>query len=183
LLEDGTVLGWGFNRFGEVGDGTTTNRDRPTKVAGVSNAVAISAGWDFSVALLSDGTVMEWGATYSNPSPRPTPAPVIGARGVRALVAGGAHVAAITNSGGVMTWGSDAHYETGRSGNPLVPALVKGLDDVRSLAAADGTNVAVLGSGRIMTWGEVREWTRPGGGGAGLSPFPILFWLDGLDQS
>jgi alpha-tubulin suppressor-like RCC1 family protein len=183
LLKDGTVRAWGFNGLGQVGDGSTTNRDRPVAVSGVRNAVAIAAGWDFSVALLSDGTVMEWGATYTNPSPRPTPATVVGARGIRALVAGGAHVAAITNSGGVMTWGSDGHYETGRSGNPLVPAPVRGLDDVRSLAAADGTTTAVLGSGRIMTWGEVREWTRPGSGGAGLSPFPILLWLDGLDQS
>jgi len=182
LLQDGTVLGWGFNRFGQVGDGTTTNRDRPTEVAGVRNAVAISAGWDFSVALLSDGTVMEWGATYSNPSPRPTPAAVVGARGIRALVAGGSHVVAITNSGGVMTWGSEAHYETGRSGNGLVPGLIKGLEDVRSVAAADGTNIAVLGSGRMMTWGEVRPWTRPGNGQADLSPFPIQLWLDGLEQ-
>jgi hypothetical protein len=41
----------------------------------------------------------------------------------------------------------------------------------------------VLGSGRMMTWGEVRGWTRPDSGGAGLSPFPILLWLDGLEQS
>lgn len=182
LLQDGTVLGWGFNRFGQVGDGTTTNRDRPTEVAGVRNAVAISAGWDFSVALLADGTVMDWGATYGNPAPRPTARAVTGARGIRALAAGGSHVAAITNTGGVMTWGVNGHYETGQSGNPLVPGLIKELQGVKSLAAADGTNIVVLESGRMMTWGEVRPWTRPGNGQADLSPFPILLWLDGLDQ-
>jgi hypothetical protein len=34
----------------------------------------------------------------------------------------------------------------------------------------------------MMTWGEVREWTRPDDGGGGLSPYPILLWIDGLDQ-
>ena len=33
-----------------------------------------------------------------------------------------------------------------------------------------------------MTWGEVRTWTRPDDGQANLSPFPILLWLDGLEQ-
>jgi alpha-tubulin suppressor-like RCC1 family protein len=29
LLADGSVVGWGYNRFGELGDGTTTNRSTP----------------------------------------------------------------------------------------------------------------------------------------------------------
>jgi len=182
LLKDGTVLSWGFNRFGQVGDGTTMNRDRPITVNGVRNAVAISAGWDFSVAVLADGTVMDWGATYGNPTPRPTPALVPGTRGIRTAVAGGSHVAAITTTGGVMTWGNNAHYETGRPGSINPAGLVKGLEGVRSVAVADGTNIVVLESGRMMTWGEVRPWTRPGAGGGELSPFPILLWLDGLDQ-
>jgi len=149
----------------------------------VSHAVSIAAGWNFSVAVLSDGSVMEWGATHGNPTPRPTPAAVAGALGIRSAVAGGMHVAAITAAGGVMTWGENGHYETGRGRNASeAPALVKGLADVKSLAAADGTTTAVLGSGRVMTWGEVRPWTRPDEGQPDLSPFPILLWVDGLDQ-
>jgi len=183
LLKDGTVRAWGENRFGQVGDGSTTNRDRPVPVSGVSHAVSIAAGWNFSVAVLSDGSVMEWGATHGNPTPRPTPAAVAGALGIRSAVAGGMHVAAITAAGGVMTWGENGHYETGRGRNASeAPALVKGLADVKSLAAADGTTTAVLGSGRVMTWGEVRPWTRPDEGQPDLSPFPILLWVDGLDQ-
>jgi hypothetical protein len=33
-----------------------------------------------------------------------------------------------------------------------------------------------------MTWGVVRAWTRPDQGRPNASPFPILLWLDGLDQ-
>ncbi|MGH7462454.1 MAG: RCC1 domain-containing protein, partial [Longimicrobiales bacterium] len=183
LLEDGTVRAWGENRFGQVGDGTTTNRDRPVLVPGVRNAVAIAAAGYFSIAVLADGTVMEWGSTYGNPKPRPVPALVPGARGIKSAVAGGAHVAALTQTGEVVTWGQDAHYETGRGrSDGSTAGLVKDLTDVRSLAAAHATTIAVRGSGRVMTWGEVRPWTRPESGQSDLSPFPILLWLDGLEQ-
>ena len=184
LLNDGTVRAWGENKFGQVGDGTTMNRDRPVAVQGVRNAVAIAAGYDFSVAVLSDGTVMQWGnAIHENQAARPIPSLLAGVRGIRSAVAGSAHVAALTQTGEVMTWGQTAHYEVGRGSNANpAPALVKGLTDVKSLAASKSTTTAVLGSGRIMTWGEVRLWTRPGGGQPDLSPSPILLWLDGLEQ-
>jgi regulator of chromosome condensation len=134
------------------------------------------------VALLADGTVMEWGANHVNLTPRPVPAIVPNARGIRSVVAGAEHVAAITQTGQVMTWGQNSHYDIGRRGDPNAAGLVPGLSDVRWLAAGAGTTIAVLGSGRMMTWGEVRPWNRPDGGGGNLSPFPILLWLDGLEQ-
>ena len=181
LRRDGTVLAWGDNRYGQVGDGTTTNRDRPVTIAGVRNAIAIAAGGDFSAVLLADGSVVQWGSVYDTPKPRPTPAPVPGVRGVRSLVAGGTHAAVITQTGGVITWGNDTHYETGRGSTGPTPGLVKQLTDVRFLAAAKSQTIAVLGSGRVMTWGEVRDWPLDRGG-FGFGRFPILLWVDGLEQ-
>lgn len=183
LLKDGTVRAWGSNKYGQIGDGGSTNRERPFTVPGVRNAVAIAAGAYRSVAVLADGTVMEWGANHVNLTPRRTPLLLAGARGVRSVVAGGEQVAALTQSGEVMTWGQDAHYETGRGNqNATAPGLVKGLASVTSLASAGSTTIAVTSSGRIFTWGDVRPWTRPGSSGdANLSPLPILLWLDGLD--
>jgi alpha-tubulin suppressor-like RCC1 family protein len=180
LLADGTVRAWGENRWGQVGDGTATNRDRPTMVTGVHDAVAVAAAGYFSVAVLSDGRVMEWGATNGTPKPRTAAALVPGVRSIRSAVAGGDHVAALTRGGEVVTWGQDAHYETGRGRSASAPGVVKGVTDVTSLAAAAGTTIAVLESGRMMTWGEVRDWPLDRGG-TGLSQFPILLWIDGLE--
>jgi hypothetical protein len=69
-----------------------------------------------------------------------------------------------------------------RGGGYAKPGLVKGLTGVTSLAAAASTTIAILDSGRMLTWGEVRPWTRPEDGQGNLSPFPILLWLDGLQQ-
>jgi alpha-tubulin suppressor-like RCC1 family protein len=181
LRKDGTVLAWGENTLGQLGDRTVINRDRPTVVAGVRDAVGIAAAGAFSVAILTDGTAMEWGGTYNNPTPRPVPALLPGVRGARSVVAGGGHAAALTSDGRVLTWGQNAHYETGRGKSSQAPAPVKELTDVRFLAAGAGQTVAVLGSGRMMTWGEVRDWPLDRGG-TGLSQFPILLWVDGLEQ-
>lgn len=183
LLKDGTVRAWGENKYGQIGDGSTVNRNTPTLVPGVRNVVSIAATGYSSVAVLSDGTVMEWGATYGNLTPPRPPALLPGARGIRSVAGGGAHVVALTQTNAVMTWGSDAHYETGRGRNGNAPGLVKDLTDVVSIAASPWASAAVLASGRIMTWSEVRPWHRPGSNGLNnLSQFPILMWLDGLEQ-
>jgi alpha-tubulin suppressor-like RCC1 family protein len=63
LLSNKMVTCWGANSHGELGDGTTASHLHPTtKVSGLSNAVAIGAGNQFSCALLQNGKVMCWGS-------------------------------------------------------------------------------------------------------------------------
>jgi alpha-tubulin suppressor-like RCC1 family protein len=184
LLNDGSVRAWGANSMGQVGDGTTADRDRPVAAQGVRNAVAIAAGGRASLAILSDGSVMAWGSQDNSLKPRPVPTVVTGARRIRSVAAGGGHAVAITEIGEVMTWGVNEVYDLGRGRDATsVPALVKGITDAQSVAARERTSVVVLASGRIMTWGVVREWTRPEPVmSPTASPFPILLWLDGLEQ-
>ena len=182
LLKDGTVWGWGENRYGQVGDGTTVNRAVPTPVAGVRGAIGIAATAYSSMAILGDGTAMDWGSTYLDAVPRPTPALVPGARGLRSALGGEIHVVAITQTGGVMTWGNDAHYQTGRGRNAGGAGLVKELSGVQSIAASGRGSAAVLLSGRIMIWSEVRPYPTPSGGRSNLSQIPIPLSLVGFEQ-
>ena len=62
LLSDGTVLAWGNNFYGQLGDGTTVSRSIPQAVPGMSHVQALVVGETSSAyALLSDGTVLVWG--------------------------------------------------------------------------------------------------------------------------
>jgi alpha-tubulin suppressor-like RCC1 family protein len=66
LKSDGTMWCWGHNGFGELGDGTTTNRSVPVKVAGlpdptVNPVVALTTGYGNTCALLQDNTAKCWG--------------------------------------------------------------------------------------------------------------------------
>jgi alpha-tubulin suppressor-like RCC1 family protein len=61
LKADGTIWAWGYNRSGQLGDGTTINKSFPVQVSGLSGAITIVAGGTHSLAIKSDGTVWAWG--------------------------------------------------------------------------------------------------------------------------
>ena len=78
LLSNGTVMAWGLNGAGQLGDGSATGprecyanagqtscSPTPVAVSGVTGAVGIAAGFEHSLALLGNGTVMAWGANSS----------------------------------------------------------------------------------------------------------------------
>src|SRR5665213_1602411 len=65
LKNDGTVWAWGDNGAGELGDGTTTQRNTPLQVSGLTGVVAVAAGHFHSLAVKSDGTVWAWGDNNS----------------------------------------------------------------------------------------------------------------------
>jgi alpha-tubulin suppressor-like RCC1 family protein len=64
VLATAKVSCWGYNGYGELRNGTTTNSDVPLRVLSVSNATAVSGGYLGTCALLSTSTVKFWG--YNN---------------------------------------------------------------------------------------------------------------------
>jgi alpha-tubulin suppressor-like RCC1 family protein len=65
LKNDGTVLGWGNNQLGQLGDGTTVNSETPVQVSGLTDVMGIAAGVSHAVAVKNDGTVWTWGENLS----------------------------------------------------------------------------------------------------------------------
>jgi alpha-tubulin suppressor-like RCC1 family protein len=67
LTTIGTVMAWGWNANGELGDGTTGEQStEPVEVKELTGIAAISAGESFSIALRSSGTVTSWGWNVSD---------------------------------------------------------------------------------------------------------------------
>jgi alpha-tubulin suppressor-like RCC1 family protein len=103
LLADGTLIAWGNNASGRLGDGTTTYRPAPVAVGGLTGVVDVSAGATQTIALKSDGTVWAWGAgnlgqlgdgALTN-SAVPTQVPIAGAAGISQGVRAGYGLAVV----------------------------------------------------------------------------------------
>ncbi len=131
LCADGTVVSWGFNFAGELGDGTTTNRFTPVGVTTAGTVlsgrtvVALAAGEHHSLALCSDGTLASWGQNSSgqlgdgSTSDHALAAAVVGSgsalagRTVVAIAAGTSHSVALCSDGTLVAWGKNVNGELG----------------------------------------------------------------------
>jgi Regulator of chromosome condensation (RCC1) repeat len=143
LDSGGGVWAWGSNIFGELGDGTTTDRNTPAPVLNLTGIKAISAGQVHSLAIGDDGTVWAWGWNASGQlgdgttTDRHTPVQVQGLAGVIAIAAGGVHSLALRDDGTVWAWGDNGDSELGDGtyANSLTPVQVKGLVDITAIDA------------------------------------------------
>lgn len=62
IQKDSTVWGWGNNSSGNIGDGTTIQRNVPVMVQHIKNIKSISSSWGgHSAAIEDDGIVWTWG--------------------------------------------------------------------------------------------------------------------------
>ncbi|WP_158616757.1 MopE-related protein [Corallococcus sp. CA054B] len=61
LKQDGTAWTWGLNNYGQLGDGTTKDRELPQQVMGLTGVASLAAGNLHSLAVKQDGSVWGWG--------------------------------------------------------------------------------------------------------------------------
>ena len=160
---DGTVWCFGGNALGQLGDGTTTNRNAPVQVTGLTDVVRVMpSGYDHSLAVKADGTVRAWGyniwgmlgdGTTTN---QWTPVAVSGLTGAQAVAAGIFHSLALKNDGTVWSWGDNAHGQLGdgTTTDHYTAAQVGGLADVVAIAAGWYHSVALKRDGTVWTWGD-----------------------------
>jgi alpha-tubulin suppressor-like RCC1 family protein len=161
LTSDGRVWTWGDNATGQLGDGTTTGRDTPAAVPGLSGIVAIAAGGagnlaggmslGHSLALKSDGTLWVWGSNAAGQlgdgtkTNRLSPVQVPGLSNVAGIAGGGLHSAAYLSDGSLWTWGNNQHGQLGDGSTieRLSPVQVPGLDGISFVTAGTSCTLTV----------------------------------------
>jgi alpha-tubulin suppressor-like RCC1 family protein len=164
LLDDGSVVSWGNDNSGQLGDGIEgTSSDAPVSVTGLSESVsAVSAGLDHSLALLADGTVVAWGDDGSgelgNGSHTSTdsPVPVSNLTNVTSISAGSNFSLALS-AGLVYTWGLDG---TTLNNVPVEEKRVRGY--IAAISAGGDHSLALTGQRPAMAT------ARPVGGRLGM---------------
>jgi len=167
LGSDDLLYAWGWNLYGQLGDGTTINRSTPVPVSvpvGVT-FTQIAAGNSSVFALGSDDLLYAWGwnlygqlgdGTTMN---RSTPVPVSLPAGVTAtqIVSGGTAGYAVGSDGLLYAWGLNNRHQLGDGTatdrlTPVPVPLPEGVT-VAQIDASGGSGYALASDGLLYAWG------------------------------
>lgn len=176
-LSNGTVYAWGSNHYGQVGDGTTSQRATATAVVKPAawnglTVTSVGAGYFHSVALMSDGAVYTWGDNQfgalgdGTQNQRTTPGPVLkpaawSGSTVVAIAVGNFHCLALLSNGALYAWGRNNYGQIGDGTTVLQrinatavvrPAAWTGLN-ITAIAAGAYHSMALMSDGALYAWG------------------------------
>lgn len=164
LITGGSVVCWGSNTYGQLGDNSDANRLTPTNVVGLPDAIrAISAGTTHTCALTINSTAWCWGDNSNgelgdgSTTRRTTPVLAVGLDShVNAIVLGYEYTCAVVTNSTVKCWGynSIGQLGDGTTNDSITPVAVVGLEgNIRSITANFYHVCAVTGNGNTKCWG------------------------------
>ncbi|MDD3821705.1 MAG: hypothetical protein PHF47_01600, partial [Bacilli bacterium] len=162
LINNGTVLAWGYNGYGQLGNQTTESSLIPVETIGLTDVVQITSGQHSLYALKNNGTVWAWGYNIAGSlgdgttTDRHTPVQVKGPEGegyltnIIQIKGGYRHTVALKNDDTVWTWGinSSGQLGDGTTTSRLTPVQVKGIGGEGYL-----TNVKYISAGGAFPFG------------------------------
>ncbi len=137
LCADGTVVGWGQNSSGQLGNGTNNASAVPVTITeegllACKQVVALAAGSVRSLALATDGTVAAWGngilgnglLSASNVPVWVNTGGALSNKEVAAIAAGGIHHLVQCADGMLVSWGNNSYGQLGQSLSQTLPEVV-----------------------------------------------------------
>jgi len=169
VTEGGSVICWGLNGEGQLGDGTNDSSSLPVDVVGLDEGVSkVSAGLTHTCAVTANGIARCWGENNGRlgdggeeSSTTPVDACADAAcstslRNVASIAAGGLHSCAVLNDGAVLCWGNneDGQLGNGTTEDSLTPVPVAGLSDVSSVSLGTSSSCALTNAGAVFCWGS-----------------------------
>jgi alpha-tubulin suppressor-like RCC1 family protein len=161
IKDDGSVWAWGYNKYGQLGDGSTTDKSCPIQVPGLTHISMIAAGDSHSLAMKDDGSVWAWGRNGSGQlgdgsiTNRSCPVRVPGLSHISMIAAGFFHSMAIKDDGSVWAWGDNYYGQLGDGSitDKNSPVKVNGLSHVTMIAAGYFHSLAIKDDGSVWAWG------------------------------
>lgn len=165
VLTSGSVKCWGWNYYGELGNGTKTNSAVPVSVAGITNATAVAVQEGHACAVLSTGSIDCWGRNAAGDlgnetwTDSLTPVAVTGISTATNVSVGYNSTCARLAGGGVDCWGEDCRGELGNGtancslASPT-PVAAVGISSANQVGSGREHVCVVLSGGAMDCWGK-----------------------------
>lgn len=162
LKKEGSLWTAGSNGWGQLGDGTTTDRNKLVVVNGnVLTWKQVAVGEFHTVAVRSDGTLWTWGFNQNGQLgtgttiDRSVPVQVGAAKDWISVAAGKAHSLAVNKTGQLWAWGRNFNGQLGDGTkiDRLAPTRIGTAVGWKSVSAGATHTIGLRTDGTIWTWG------------------------------
>jgi alpha-tubulin suppressor-like RCC1 family protein len=179
LCTNGTVYAWGANIYGELGDGSTTQRNSPVPVSILNEVADIAGGLYHTLALKNDGTAWAFGdnskGQLGNGTSTASNIPVQILTGIKSIASGQQHSLALKNDGTVLAWGKNINGQLGdgTTAQSATPVHVQGLTNIVAIAGGYYHSAALKNDGTVWCWGD-DGWGQLGNGTGGNGLIPAI---------
>ena len=160
LTPAGTAQAWGYNGYGQLGNGSTTQSNIPVNVSNLTNVTAVVGGTNHSVARLSTGVVRAWGYNNEGELGNGTNSPLISVpvqvsnlTNVTAVAAGSYFSLALKGDGTVWAWGDNGNgqFGSGNYNSSNVPILIT--SSAITVSAGNSFSLIVKNDGTVVSSG------------------------------
>ena len=201
LCADGTMVAWGRNNSGQLGNNSTTDSSLPVNITTSGtlsgrSVITVAAGSDHSLVLCLDGSLVSWGknangqlgngSTTASLIPQDVDATdVLAPLVVEKISAGGFHNLLTCSDGTLVAFGRNTNGQLGNGGNtdcsmPVAVTLTGTLNGkaVTAIQAANAHSLALCSDGSIASWGAGGSGLL-GNGGTGSSNVPVAVTATG----
>jgi alpha-tubulin suppressor-like RCC1 family protein len=158
IKTDGSLWCWGKNDFGQLGDGTNSDKNTPVQI--LSGVSSISLGLYHTCAIKNDGSLWCWGKNDfgqlgdGTNSDKNTPVQILS--GVSSISLGLYHTCAIKNDGSLWCWGKNnfGQLGTGDTNDRNTPTRIGNDTDWVHVSAGAYHTCALKSSGYLYCWGN-----------------------------
>jgi alpha-tubulin suppressor-like RCC1 family protein len=157
LTLDGVAYCWGYNQWGQVGDGTTIQRSTPVPAATALTFAELATGLRHACALTDDGLAYCWGhndaGQLGNGSTidSSTPVAVAGGSIFTRIDADASVTCALSTDGTAYCWGAGTGSPTGTGSSTPVP-VAAGFS-FTDLSVAGTHSCGLTAAGAVYCWG------------------------------
>ena len=185
IRADSTLVCWGLNNSGQLGDGTEEDRHVPTAIVSELRFTDVSAGEGHTCAIAHGGSAYCWGSNAygqlgDSTSNSPTPIPVTADLVFTTISVAGNRTCALASDGAPYCWGENGGGSLGDgtvgTDDLLVPTRAGGQLHFVLLSAGPGHTCGVTADRTLYCWGA-NTWGQLGatttdicGEGAAVTP-------------